>query len=263
MQLSSIRKPAVAGTFYPEDGAELHHAVQRYLREGHGAPSPPKAVIAPHAGYVYSGPIAGSAFTAWTAARGQVECVVIIGPSHRMAFEGIAAPTANFFATPLGLLPVDGGALEALKAFPFVRANDAAHRHEHSVETHLPFIQETIGEVPIVPLVVGHASPRDVAQVIQALWDRRGVLFSVSSDLSHYLEYEEARRVDAATTLAIEQNNPHEIGPNRACGWLPILGLLHVTARHHLQARTLDVRNSGDTAGDRGRVVGYGAYAFG
>lgn len=262
MQLTSIRKPAVAGTFYPEDGAELHHAVQRYLREGKGAATPPKAIIAPHAGYVYSGPVAGSAFTAWTALRGQAELVVVVGPSHRVAFDGIAIPSAKYFATPLGLLPVEASAINEVSVFPFVRAYDAAHRYEHSIETHLPFIQETIGEVPIVPLVVGNAAPRDIAQVMQALWDRPGVLFSVSSDLSHYLTYEEAQATDAATTLAIEQNNPHEIGPDRMCGWLPVLGLLHVAARHQLRAHALDVRNSGDTAGDRGRVVGYGAYAF-
>jgi AmmeMemoRadiSam system protein B len=261
MPTKSIRKAAMAGTFYPEDGADLHHAIQRYLTEGIGAAAPPKAVIAPHAGYIYSGPVAGSAFKAWADMRGKVECVVLVGPSHRVVFNGIALPDADFFATPLGLLPVDTAACETLRSFPSVRVYNAAHRHEHSLETHLPFIQETIGETPIVPLVVGDASPRDVAQVINALWDRPGVVFSISSDLSHYLPYDEARRVDAATTTAIEQNHPHEIGPDRACGWLPILGLLHVIDRRGLRAKALDVRNSGDTAGDKYRVVGYGAYA--
>ncbi len=261
MLYTSIRKAAMAGVFYPEDGAELHHALQRYLQDGRGADTPPRAVIAPHAGYIYSGPIAGSAFKAWAALRGNVDGVVLLGPSHRLAFDGIATPSVNFFATPLGLLPVDTAACDALREYPFVSINDAAHRHEHSIETHLPFIQETIGEVPIVPLVVGDASPSDVAKVIQFFWDKPRTLFSISSDLSHYLSYDEARRVDAATTQAIEQNNPHEIGPDRACGWLPILGLLHVIGRHGARARALDVRNSGDTAGDRYRVVGYGAYA--
>jgi AmmeMemoRadiSam system protein B len=261
MPTKSIRKAAMAGTFYPEDGAELHHALQRYLKDGHGAGSPPKAIIAPHAGYIYSGPVAGSAFKAWTDIRGKVDCVVLVGPSHRVVFKGIALPDADFFATPLGLLPVDKDACEKLRSLPFVRIYNAAHIHEHSVETHLPFIQETLGETPIVPLVVGDADPREVAQLIDTFWERPGVVFSISSDLSHYLTYDEARRVDADTTAAIEHNQCNRIGPDRACGWLPILGLLHVIKRRGKHARALDVRNSGDTAGDRYRVVGYGAYA--
>lgn len=262
-QRSVIRKAAVAGTFYPDDGAELHEMVQRCLREGHGADHPPKAVIAPHAGYIYSGPVAGSAFKAWSALRGRVDCVVLIGPSHRVAFDGIAKSSATFFATPLGLLPVDAEAMEALAGLPFVHENDSAHRYEHSLETHLPFIQETIGEVPILPLVVGDAYPEEVATVIETLWHRPNTIFSISSDLSHYLPYDDARREDADTTRAIESCQVEKLGPERACGWLPISGLLHVARRRQIPVKALDVRNSGDTAGDRSRVVGYGAYAIG
>lgn len=262
MKTSSIRKPAVAGTFYPEDGAVLHGMVQRCLREGHAAEAPPKAVIAPHAGYIYSGPVAGSAFTAWSALREKVSRVVVVGPSHRVAFQGIALSDAEFFATPLGLIPVDSDSIERLREFPQIVEMEAAHRHEHSIETHLPFLQETLGEFKLVPLVVGDTSPRDVAQVLNSFWDDPETIFSISSDLSHYLPYEEAVRLDAATSHAIEENHPHDIAPDQACGRLAILGLMHLAGRHKLHAHTLDVRNSGDTAGDRSRVVGYGAYAF-
>lgn len=261
--MGAVRKPAVAGLFYPDDEVELAKLVRSYLREGHGADAPPRAIIAPHAGYIYSGPIAGSAFKAWRDMRHRVNCVAILGPSHRVAFEGVAASSADIFATPLGVMPVDTSARDELLSLPFVNIFDNAHRFEHSIETHLPFIQETIGEVPIVPLVVGDASVEEIAQVCETLLRREGMLISVSSDLSHYLPYDLARRVDAETSRAIEENRPRIIGPERACGWLPIQGLLAVAARHGWTARALDVRNSGDTAGDRDRVVGYGAYALG
>ncbi len=262
MKTTSIRKPAVAGAFYPEDGGELHEMVQRFLREGRVAAGPPKAVIAPHAGYIYSGAVAGSAFAAWSALRAETKRIVLVGPSHKVAFSGISYSPADYFATPLGLVPVDREARVRLKEFPQVVDVESAHRYEHSIETHLPFLQETIGEFSIVPLVFGDASPREISQVLQVFWDEPDTFFSISSDLSHELPYADARRVDALTTKAIEQNHPHDIGPDRACGRLGILALLHVAERHGLHATTLDLRNSGDTAGDRESVVGYGAYAF-
>lgn len=262
MDSSSVRKPAVAGTFYPEDGAELHEMVQRFLREGHAASTPPRAVIAPHAGYIYSGPIAGSAFSGWQALREKIQRVVIAGPSHRLAFEGIATPGVKYFATPLGLVEVDREAIKKLSALPQVIESEAAHRHEHSIETHLPFLQETVAEFHIVPLLIGDASPIEIAQVFTVFWNDPGTVFSISSDLSHYLPYDKAVELDALTTRAIVENHPHDISPEQACGRLAILGLMRLMDRHGLRATALDVRNSGDTAGDHSRVVGYGAYAF-
>mgnify|MGYP005859061257 CR=1 FL=1 len=169
---------------------------------------------------------------------------------------------ADYFATPLGLVAVDRAAREQLKGFPQVVEVESAHRHEHSIETHLPFLQETIGAFEIVPLVVGESSPREISQILQAFWNEPDTIFSISSDLSHFLPYADAQRIDALTSKAIEQNHPHDISPDRACGRLGILGLLHVAERHGLHATTLDLRNSGDTAGARDSVVGYGAYAF-
>lgn len=262
MNTSSIRKPVCAGMFYPDDGAELHDWVQRFLMEGHAAVAAPKAVIAPHAGFLYSGAIAGSAFAAWRALRGKIKRVVIAGPSHRVGFQGIALSDAELFATPLGLIPVDVDAADALRSLPHVIDMEAAHTHEHSIETHLPFLQEALGEFKLVPLIVGETSPREVALAFSPFWNDPDTIFSISSDLSHYHRYEQAVRLDAATTRAIVGNNPHDISPSSACGRLSILGLLHIAGRHTLSATALDVRNSGDTAGDRSRVVGYGAYAF-
>lgn len=236
--------------------------MQQFLREGRAASTSPRAVIAPHAGYVYSGPIAGSAFAAWQSERGRIKRVVVAGPSHRLAFEGIATPGVEYFTTPLGLVPVDTAAIEKLAVFPQVIEMEVAHRHEHSIETHLPFLQEALGEFLLVPLLVGDVSPIEIAQVFTSLWNVPGTVLSVSSDLSHYLPYNEAVRLDALTTRAIVEDHPHDISPEQACGRLPILGLMRLADRHKLRATALDVRNSGDTAGDRSRVVGYGAYAF-
>ncbi len=262
MKTSSILKAGAAGVFYPNDGAKLHEWVRRFLREGHAAETLPKAVIAPHAGFLYSGPIAGSAFAAWAAAHDSIKRVVVAGPSHRHRFNGIAIPSSDYFATPLGLVPVDTDAMQQLRAFPQIVEMDSAFRHEHCIETHLPFLQEALGEFSLVPLVVGNASPRDMVQALNLFWDDPATVFSISSDLSHYLPYDEAVKLDALTTRAIENDLPHDIAPDQACGRIPILGLLHLAGRHKLTAHTLDVRNSGDTSGDRSRVVGYGAYAF-
>ncbi len=262
----SVRPPAVAGTFYPDDPARLAAAVRGYLAEARGelAPddSPPKAVIAPHAGYVYSGPIAASVYARLAAAAGRVERVVLLGPAHRVALSGLAASSARAFATPLGEVPVDGAALERVLALPQVSTLDAAHAHEHSLEVQLPFLQEILGDFSLVPLVVGEASAEEVAEVLELLWGGPETLIAVSSDLSHYYDYATAQRMDRATTRAIESLQPDAIDTEQACGRVPVRGLLVAAARRGLRARTVDLRNSGDTAGSRDEVVGYGAYVF-
>jgi len=248
--------------FYPAEARELHRLVQEYLGAAHLVGPPPKAVIAPHAGYVYSGPIAGSAFLQLTPLKERIRRVIMAGPSHRVPFSGIAVPSTRFFATPLGIVPVDHEAVESLRDFPYVVSMDAAHAQEHSLEVHLPFLQEVLEEFSIVPLVVGDASPREVAAVLERLWGGPETLVAVSSDLSHYHDYDTARQMDQATSHAIEALRSQDIRADNACGRLPILGLLELARAHGLKARTLDLRSSGDTAGPRDEVVGYGAYAF-
>ncbi|MBK9131071.1 MAG: AmmeMemoRadiSam system protein B [Gammaproteobacteria bacterium] len=262
--MHTVRAPAVAGQFYPADARELRVQVRALLDAVHtaAADSVPKAVIAPHAGYVYSGPVAASLYARLAPARGRIRRVVLLGPAHRVAFDGLALSSAAAFSTPLGDVPLDTAARARLLNLPQVRILDEAHRAEHSLEVQLPFLQEVLTEFTLVPLVVGDATPEEVSEVIETLWGGPETLILISSDLSHYHDYATARRLDAATSRAIEALRPQDIHYEDACGRNPVNGLLLSARNHGLRARTLDLRNSGDTAGPRDRVVGYGAYAF-
>jgi AmmeMemoRadiSam system protein B len=258
-----VRRPAVAGSFYPGVPQKLEASVRGYLEgvTGEGGAAP-KALIAPHAGYVYSGPIAASAYALVAPAREALERVVLLGPSHFEPIAALASPSVDAFATPLGEVPLDREALARAEALPQVEVSDAAHAREHSLEVQLPFLQIVLGDFSLVPLVVRNAGDDRVAEVLELLWGGTETLVVVSSDLSHFYDYETARRLDQATTEAIEALHPEAVDHEQSCGSAAIRGLLVAARRKGLRARTLDLRSSGDTAGDRGRVVGYGAYAF-
>jgi AmmeMemoRadiSam system protein B len=261
--LTSIRSPAVAGLFYPDDPGELSAAVRGFLGEASPAQEgAAKAVIAPHAGYVYSGIVAAHAYASLAPAASRAKRVVVIGPAHRVAFEGIALPAAEAFDTPLGRMVIDPVVCAEVIARGFATAWDLPHADEHAIEVQLPFLQHVLGDVMLVPLVVGDAAPEQVASLLDAVWGGDETRIVVSSDLSHYLSYDQARRRDVLTAEAIEAADPSALGPEDACGFLPIAGLLRVARRRSLKALRLDLRNSGDTAGPRGSVVGYGAWAF-
>jgi AmmeMemoRadiSam system protein B len=261
--LTQIREPAVAGLFYPDDPQQLQQQLADYLHAAQPPDRHPKALIVPHAGYVYSGPVAASAYRLLSGMRGEISRVVLLGPSHRVAFSGIAATGMAHFATPLGLVRIDRDAVRSLLALPQVRVIDEAHREEHSLEVQLPFLQTVLGDTfSLVPLVVGDADGASVAEVIEVLWGGPETLILISSDLSHYHDYRTAQHLDSATSRAIELLDPNAIDYEQACGRIPVSGLLAAARHHHLHATTLDQRNSGDTAGGRDRVVGYGAYAF-
>jgi hypothetical protein len=262
--VASIRAPAVAGLFYPDDPRALHEVVQGYLARAlpPEARQAPKALVAPHAGYVYSGPVAASAYATLAEARGRITRVVLLGPAHRHAFRGLAAPTVEFFATPLGRIPVDQVALAALAGLAQFHRLDAAHAGEHSLEVHLPFLQEVLGAFRLVPLVVGQARPGEVAAVLERLWGGPETLVVISTDLSHYHDYAGAKRLDTATCAAIEGLRFEDLDHESACGRTPLAGLLLLARRRGLSVSTLDLRNSGDTAGGRDRVVGYGSWAL-
>jgi len=262
-QAKAVRPPAAAGRFYPADPAELRELIRAMLAEAPVSTGPsPKAIIAPHAGYPYSGPIAASAYAQLVPARKAIRRIVLLGPSHRVAFEGLAMPSATAFATPLGSVPLDTEALHQIETLPQVTASDKAHAFEHSLETQLPFLQVVLGDFKLVPLVVGDASPEEVSEVIDTLWGGPETRFVISSDLSHYHDFLAARSLDQATAEAIQGINPDQISEGQACGRLAIQGLLLAAHRRGMRARTLDLRNSGDTAGPRDQVVGYGAFAF-
>jgi AmmeMemoRadiSam system protein B len=221
----------------------------------------PKAVIAPHAGYVYSGPTAGVAFSALASRADEIERVVVLGPTHRVPVPGLALPGAVSFETPLGNVPIDQDLVQMIVDLPQIEVNDAAHAMEHSLEVEIPFLQTILGEFTILPLVVGDAPPAAVAEVLERVWGGRETAIVVSSDLSHFLPYEKARVVDQKTVDQIVRlQGP--LNPQQACGAHPINGLLEAAHRHHMATELLDLRNSGDTAGDRERVVGYTAIAF-
>ena len=223
-----------------------------------GAP-PPYALIAPHAGYVYSGPIAASAYARLRSARDEIARVVLLGPSHRVAFDGLAASSAEAFETPLGNVPLDRAAIDRLVELPQVRVFDAAHADEHSLEVHLPFLKETLDEFRLVPLAVGDAAPRETAEVLEVFWDDPATITVISSDLSHFEDHATAQRLDRATADSIEALEP--VSHFDACGSRPINGLLDVVKHRGLRIETLDLRDSSDTAGSLVRVVGYGAFA--
>jgi AmmeMemoRadiSam system protein B len=249
--------------FYPGNAEELHAMVQQLLQQaGEVEASPPKALIAPHAGYIYSGPVAASAYARLRPVRDTIERVVLLGPSHRVGFLGLATSSADTFSTPLGDVPIDTETVARLTSLPQVHALDQAHQLEHSLEVHLPFLQESLSHFKLVPLVVGDCSADEVAEVLEQVWGGEETLIVISSDLSHYHDYATAVRMDRKTSEAIETLHPEALNYEDACGRNPILGLLKVAQRRHLTVETVDLRNSGDTAGPRDQVVGYGAYLF-
>ncbi len=261
---SPVRLAAVAGMFYPDDPRRLDAMVRGYL-DAVMVPAdapPPKAIIAPHAGYMYSGAVAAIAYARWKPIADRIRRVVLLGPCHRVAVDGIAASSADAFETPLGRVAVDTAARDVALALPQVRVMDATHAEEHSLEVHLPFLQRTLSRFAILPLVVGRATPAQVAEVLEQLWGGEETRIVISSDLSHHLDYDTARAVDGRTCAAIEALEPAAIGSEQACGRVPVAGLLTSARRRGLSVTTLDLRSSGDTAGPRDRVVGYGAWMF-
>jgi AmmeMemoRadiSam system protein B/AmmeMemoRadiSam system protein A len=250
--------------FYPGDRDALAQGVTAMLeeaRERELGPGFPKALIAPHAGYIYSGPVAANAYVLLRPARGVVKRVVLLGPCHRVPVRGLALPAADAFETPLGRVPVDAEAVARARTLPQVGEYRATHAQEHSLEVQLPFLQEVLGDFALAPFVVGAASAGEVAEVIERLWGGPETLIVVSSDLSHYHAYDEARAMDEETARAILASRT-DIDHEQACGATPIAGFLMAAERRGLKAELLDLRNSGDTAGGKGRVVGYASFAF-
>ena len=257
----TIRPAAVAGLFYPSNPDELHEQITGFLDSSTASEELPLALIVPHAGYIYSGPIAASAYINLRPLRNKIRRVVLLGPSHRVAFHGMGTSSASFFATPLGNIKLDSAASERLNQLPQVQVFDAAHAQEHSLEVQLPFLQEILDEFELVPIVVGDATTDEVAEVIDIAWQDDSTLIVISSDLSHYHDYGSAQKMDRHTCSAIESLNPDGIGVDDACGRHPVKGLLTIAQQRGLKVHTLDLRNSGDTAGDRNQVVGYGAWS--
>ncbi|CAA9270738.1 MAG: COG1355, Predicted dioxygenase [uncultured Acidimicrobiales bacterium] len=260
-----IRPPAVAGTFYPAEAEALVDALRTPLSAAQAPPpgtAVPKALVVPHAGYVYSGSIAASAYLRLIPVRSVIRRVVLLGPSHRVPLEGIAVPGSDAFATPLGQVPVADDARTAVLALPNVSIDDTAHAAEHSLEVQLPFLQVLLETFEVLPLAVGRTRPEDVADVLDVVWGGPETIVLASTDLSHYQGYSEARVRDGRTAAAIAALEPEAIGDGDACGAYALRGLLSAARARQLTVEQIDLRSSGDTAGDRERVVGYGAFAI-
>jgi AmmeMemoRadiSam system protein B len=260
--MRTIRPPAVAGSFYPAAPEVLGRDVDALLSAAPPRPLKPKALVAPHAGYVYSGAVAASAYRLLENLRPRPTRVVLLGPAHTVGFSGIALPAVDALRTPLGTVPVDAELEFAARRFPFVIDEALAHAREHSLEVHLPFLQRALGDFTVLPLCVGHARADDVADLLEAVWGGAETLIVVSTDLSHFRTYDEARRLDRATVDALLALDAGALDRERACGVHPLSGLLVAAQRKGLVPALLDLRSSGDTAGERGRVVGYAALAF-
>ena len=261
---SNTRMPAVAGSFYPGNAVELESSIETYLNEVSEVSSPekPLALIVPHAGYIYSGPVAASGYALLKPHADAIKRVVLLGPSHRVPLLGIATSSQDAFQTPLGEIPLDKETIQQLNQLPFVNSYDEAHLQEHSLEVQLPFLQKVLNDFSLVPLVIGQVDDQQVSELIETLWQSPDTLFLISSDLSHYLEYDKAKQCDKATCKSIEALQPQNIHYEQACGRSGVAGMLLSAQKHHLHVKTLDLRNSGDTAGPRDRVVGYGCWLF-
>jgi AmmeMemoRadiSam system protein B len=259
--MPAVRPPAVAGMFYPADPRQLAHDVQKFLREAQPRALNPKVLVCPHAGYIYSGAIAASAYAVLHDIAPHIRRVVLLGPTHRIAIHGLALPDAEAFDTPLGRIPLDNKAMRAIADLPQVLVSNEAHRQEHSLEVQFPFLQSVLKDFTLLPLAVGVATADEVAEVLEKVWGGEETLIVISSDLSHYLPYAVAQSVDNTTIgniLELRQPVAHD----QACGATPINGLILAARRHRLTPHLLDLRNSGDTAGSKNEVVGYASIAF-
>lgn len=259
--MPTVRPPAVAGLFYPAEPDQLEYDIRQLLLKARPYDLMPKALIVPHAGYIYSGPIAATAYAALRPVAARIRRVVLLGPTHRVAVNGLVLPRVEAFDTPLGRIMLDTETADTASRLPQVSISQLAHAQEHSLEVQLPFLQRVLGEFTLLPLAVGMATPQDVAEVLEAVWGGDETLIVVSSDLSHYLPYEVAQRVDSATAKSIIKLQP-AIEHEQACGATPIGGLMIAAQHHQLTPHLLDLRNSGDTAGEKDQVVGYAAFAF-
>jgi AmmeMemoRadiSam system protein B len=258
----TVREPAVAGIFYPAGATQLRQEVSALLSNAATKSGPvPKAIIVPHAGYIYSGAVAAAAYRLLTPARNDIHRVVLFGPAHRVYLDGMAVPTAKSFATPLGNVSIDQAMVGEISKLPGVYTSDAAHKDEHSLEVQLPFLQTVLEKFTLVPIVVGNCAAALVANVMDAVWGGPETLIVISSDLSHYLPYDQARLVDKNTCERI-LTGAAALSGDEACGANAINGLLKSTHYQQLQVEAIDVRNSGDTCGDKTRVVGYGSFAL-
>ena len=260
--MNNIRLPVVAGSFYPEQPEILKAMISEYLQQVAPALKVPQAIIVPHAGYIYSGEIAASAYARLQPRQSSIKHVVLLGPSHKVGFTGLALSHADAFRTPLGDIPLDAEAIASIIHFPFVEYREQAHLLEHSLEVQLPFLQMTLDSFKLLPIVAGDCPAELIEELLELFYGQDDTLIVISSDLSHFHDYQTAQRLDKQTSRLIEQLEYQLLDYDSACGRVPVSGLMVLAKKKSLQIETIDLRNSGDTAGNKSRVVGYGAYVI-
>lgn len=258
----TIKEPDVAGLFYPASKEEINTSLKDLFAnaKSNESLSPPKAIICPHAGYIYSGVIAASAYKQIIPIKNKIKTVIIIGPAHKLPFHGIATHTADFFRTPCGDIALNKRVYEITNILEYIKELPQAFTDEHCIEVQLPFLQSILDDFTIVPFVVGHVDYRAVAKLLGLVWGNDKTLIIISSDLSHYYDYNYANMLDKKTSNNIVNKRPEELGSDSACGRIPIQGLLKIAIDKDLTITELNLCNSGDTAGDKLKVVGYGSY---
>lgn len=262
--MKKIREPAVAGTFYPAEKDELKHMIEQFILEAPKANKVPKVIIAPHAGYIYSGELAGAVYARLIPDNNKISRVILMGPSHKVGFHGMALSTAEHFSTPLGSIDIDIESNTQLSRFPYVQYLDQAHELEHSIEVHLPFLQMVLKKFILLPIICGDSSADQVCTIIEQFWGQPETLIVISSDLSHFHNYETAQKKDKATSNFIEQLELEHLDSDSACGYIPISGLLALARKNDLKIKMIDLKNSADASriSDKNRVVGYGTYVI-
>ena len=260
--MEKIKQADVAGMFYPGEEASLRQMVDGFIQKALSFDLRPRAIIAPHAGYIYSGSIAGTAYKTIAAVRDQIENVIIMSPAHRFYLRGIALHMADAFATPLGNIPVNIGIVKKIKQFSSVQWEERSFIQEHGLETHLPFIQRAFKPgIKIVPMIVGECQESEVAEILESVWEDPRNFVIISSDLSHFHSYADAKKLDRNTVDLIQNLDSQSLDTEFACGHYPICGLLNLARNRKLKIKALDIRSSGDTAGSKESVVGYGSFA--
>jgi len=254
-----IRRAAVSGRFYPSDKLELSKIISSFMRKAVITNREiPKAIISPHAGYIYSGQIAAAGYKVLERPN-NIKKIILFAPSHFANFDGIVASNVDFFETPFGKIKVNNNSIERLEKKSLINVDNFAHEQEHSIEVQLPFLQYILNEFQIVPLLVSSNGFKNIPAIINELMDKE-TLIVVSSDLSHYLPYEKAVITDKKTADHILNLEYDELSIDSACGIGAIKGLLLYTKIKHGKIDLIELKNSGDTSGDKSSVVGYGAF---
>ncbi len=255
-----IKECDVAGQFYPKERAQLIEMIENFSSSEREIIYKPKAIIVPHAGFIYSGDIAAKAYKALIPLVDNYKKIILLSPAHRKSVTGVAYHNARKFACPIGDIPVNAELLSILKTNDSVYNDDEAFNFEHGLETHFPFISYIFRDISFLPLIVGNIDTQKLSDIFNLFWQADDILFIISSDLSHFHNYEICKTLDHETTQHIINLNYEKINHDAACGYYPLCGALKLAKDNNQKCYLLSLKNSGDSIGDKDSVVGYGSF---